>query len=106
MRFKRFACAFLMTVLAVAAEGEWFTDGSLNGRGWKAIPIESRNSYLFGFCDAIHVEAKEKYHYYTTGKNTYTELRELLDQFYANAANTLIPVHAALVFVNLKVIGE
>jgi hypothetical protein len=91
--------------VAESARAEWHTQGLMNGRFWKASSSIARATYLMGFCDALEFEASASYRYYATGKNTYGELSDLVDQFYVDPANTLIPVARALALVNLKVIG-
>jgi hypothetical protein len=84
---------------------DWNTQGFMNGRFWKASSVIAKATYLMGFCDGLQSEASASYRRYATGKSTYGELSDLVDQFYSDPANALISVPAALLLVNLKVTG-
>jgi hypothetical protein len=99
VKLKLFVCALLIT-------GSAFADESLDGLVWKTRTVDEKNAYLYGFYDAMRLEANKSFRHYSDGSKTFGELAKLLDKFYADKANVVIPVHRALALVNLKVIGE
>jgi len=77
------------------------TAGMINGRAWVIFTPKMRTSFLAGFGDGIGVYSCGSDQFKSVKKSSLSigESKKMLDDFYSNPENILIPVAAALELV-------